>query len=143
MAQGGSATSSRAAHLAGRSGRPGDRPIADHPAQSRIATQPIGVVHVLVAGQPPKHRLTQQAGQPMATILAGARVGQRLGTRAGQAQRIIQLAAGQQPGVGGDRGAAELQQQTTVEIEPQSALSASPVGSAIAAPVIPPQHNEF
>ena len=110
-----------AAHLAGRGGRPGDRPVADHPAHRRIAAQPVGVVHVLVAGQPPEHRLAQQADQPMATVLAGARVGQRIGTRVGQAQRVIQLAIGQQPGIGGDRGAAKLQHQTTVEIEPQSA----------------------
>ena len=37
----------------------------------------------------------------------------------GEPDRIIQLAIGQQPGIGGDRGTAKLQQQTTVEIEPQ------------------------
>ena len=58
----------------------------------------------------------------MATVLAGACVRQRSRSRVGQAQRIIHLAVGQQPAVGGDRGAAELQQQTTIEIEPQSAL---------------------
>jgi hypothetical protein len=64
------------------------RPVANLPAHRRIAAQPLGVVHVLVAGQPTEHRLTQQAGQPMATILAGARVRQRIGTRASQAQRV-------------------------------------------------------
>jgi len=49
------------AHLAGRSGRLGDRPVTDHPAHCRVAAQPLGVVHVLVAGQPPEHRLAQQA----------------------------------------------------------------------------------
>jgi hypothetical protein len=47
------------------------------------------------------------------------RIGKRIGTRVGQAQRVIQLAVGQQPGVGGDRGAAKLQHQTAVEFEPQ------------------------
>jgi hypothetical protein len=32
----------------------------------------LGVVHVLVAGQPPKHRLTHQPRQPVATVLAAA-----------------------------------------------------------------------
>jgi len=43
------------------------------------------------------------------------------GTRVGQAPRVIQLAIRQQPGIGGDRRATKLQQQPTIEIEPQSA----------------------
>src|SRR4051812_9867605 len=46
-------------HLAGRGGRPIDRPIADYPTHCWIVTQPLGVVHILIAGQPPKHRLAQ------------------------------------------------------------------------------------
>jgi hypothetical protein len=82
------------AHLAGRGGKPGDRSVADHPAHRRVAAQPVGVVHILIAGQPPGHRLAQQAGQPVATVLAGARVGKRIGTRVGQANRVVQLAIG-------------------------------------------------
>ena len=110
-----------APHLAGRGGRPADRPVADHPAHRRIAAQPLGVVHVLVAGQPPEHRLPQQTRQPMPTVLAGARVGQRIGRRVGQAQRVVQFAVGQQSGIGGDRRTAKLEHQAAVEIEPQSA----------------------
>ena len=58
----------------------------------------------------------------MATVLAGARVRQRLGSRVGQVQGIVQVAVGQQPGIGGNRRTAKLHQQTTVEIEPQSTL---------------------
>jgi hypothetical protein len=108
-----------ATHLAGRGRRPGDRAVADHPAHRRITTQPLGVVHVLVAGQPPEHRLPQQAGQPMAAVLAGARIGEQVTGRVGQAESVIQLAIGQQPGVRRDRRAAKLQPQATVEIEPQ------------------------
>jgi hypothetical protein len=32
-------------------------------------------------GQPAKYRLAQHPGQPVATVLAGARVGQRIGRR--------------------------------------------------------------
>jgi hypothetical protein len=39
-----------------------------------------------------------------------------------EAQRVIQFAVSQQPRIGGDHGTAKLQQQTTIEIEPQSAL---------------------
>ena len=72
----------------------------------------------------------------MTTVFSGVPIGERIGTRVGQPERIIQLAIGQQPGIGGDRGTAKLQQQTTVEIEPQSAsLVASPAGFAIATPL--------
>ena len=111
-----------AAHLAGRGGRAGDCPVADHPAHRRVAAQPLGVIHVLVAGQPPEHRLTQQAGQPVATVLAGARFRQCIGTRVGQAQRVVQLAVSQQPGVGGDRGAAKFQPQTPPQARSKSRL---------------------
>src|SRR3954447_14708664 len=46
-----------AAHLAGRGGRPADRPVPNYPAHCRVTTQPLGVIHVLVPGQPPEHRL--------------------------------------------------------------------------------------
>ena len=55
----------------------------------------------------------------MAAVPAGACVGEHIGTRVGQAQRVIQLAIGQQPGIGGDRGTAKLRHQTPIEIELQ------------------------
>jgi hypothetical protein len=55
----------------------------------------------------------------MASVFAGARIGERIGTRVGQAHGIVQLAVGQQAGIGGDRGAAKLQHQPAVKIEPQ------------------------
>ena len=61
----------------------------------------------------------------MAEVLAGACVGEGIGTFSVKAQRIIQLAIGEQP-IRGDRGAAQLEHQTVVEAEPQRALSASP-----------------
>jgi len=44
--------------------------------------------------------LAQQAGQPMAAVLAGTRVSEPIGPRVGQPQRVIQLAISQQPSVG-------------------------------------------
>jgi hypothetical protein len=52
-----------AAHLAGRGGRPGDRRVANDPTHRRIAAQPIGVIHILVASEASEHRLAQQADQ--------------------------------------------------------------------------------
>jgi hypothetical protein len=107
------------AHLAGRGGISPDRPVTYDPAHRRVAAQPLGVVHILIAGQPSEHRLAQQPGQPMATILAGARIRQRIGTRVSQAKRVLQLAVGQQPAIGGNRGTTKLEQQTAIKIEPQ------------------------
>src|SRR3954453_286188 len=66
----------KAAHLARRSGRPANCPTADHPAHRRITAQPPGIVHVLIAGQPPEYRLAQKARQPIPTVLPSARIGQ-------------------------------------------------------------------
>jgi hypothetical protein len=58
-------------------------------------------------------------------------------------KRVIHLAVSRQPGVGSDRGTAKLQQQTTVEIERQSAPIRFTVASTIATPFDPPQTTEF
>ncbi len=40
----------------------------------------------------------------------------------GQPEGVVQLPVGQQPGVGGDPAAVELQPQPTVEIDPQGTV---------------------
>src|SRR6476659_1351745 len=61
-----------APHLAGRGGRPADRPVPNYPTHCRVTTQPLCVIHILVAGQPPEHGWAQKARQPMPTVLASA-----------------------------------------------------------------------
>jgi hypothetical protein len=68
-----------ATHLAGRGCGSSDGPVADHPKHGGIAVQPTGVIHVFLAGRSPEHRLTQQTGQPMWTVLAGACIGESVG----------------------------------------------------------------
>ena len=108
-----------AAHLAGRGSGPGNRFVADHPTHRRIVAQPLGVVHILVAGEPPEHRLPQQTDQEMLSVLAGARLRQSLATACGQSEHVVQFAIGQQSAIGGDHRTAKLKHQTAVEIEPQ------------------------
>ena len=84
-----------AAHLAGRGGAPRNRSVTDHPPHRRIVAQPLGVVHILVAGEPAKYRLTQQPDQEVASILAGARLRQSLATACGQTKDVVQLAVGE------------------------------------------------
>jgi hypothetical protein len=78
----------------------------------------IGVVYVLIAGQPPEYRLPQQSDQEVASVLAGARLRQSFAAACGQSERVVQFTIGQQSAIGGDRGATKLDHQTAVEIEP-------------------------
>jgi hypothetical protein len=111
-----------APHLAGR-GCPTHRcAAADYPTHRRIAAQPLGVVHVLVTGQPTEYRLPQQPDQQMPSVPAGARLGQSLAAACGQSEDIIQLAIRQQSAIGGDGRTTEPKHQAAVEIEPQRAL---------------------
>src|SRR5208282_3176396 len=48
-----------------------NRSIANDPPHRRVTAQAISVVHVLVAGEPSKHRLPQQSDKYMPTIPAG------------------------------------------------------------------------
>ena len=109
----------KAAHLAGRGSLTHWRPSADHPTHRRVAAQPLGVVHVLVAGQPPEYRLPQQPDQEVLSVLAGACIRQSLATGCGQSEHVVQFAIRQQSGIGGDYRTAEPEHQAAVEIEPQ------------------------
>jgi hypothetical protein len=111
----------KASHLAGRGGGADNCPVANYPTHCRVTTQPLGVVHVFVPGQPPEHRLAQKARQPMPTVLAGACVGQRICSRIGQTQRVVQFTVSQQSCIGGNRRTAKLEHQAAVEIEAHSA----------------------
>ena len=51
---------------------------ANNPAHRRIATEPVGVVHVLVSGKPTEHRLSQHSDQIMPTVPARASISQIL-----------------------------------------------------------------
>jgi hypothetical protein len=54
------------------------RATADDPAHGWISAKPVGIVHVLVPGEPPKHGLAKLSDQRVAAILAGPGVGENL-----------------------------------------------------------------
>ena len=108
-----------AAHLAGRGRRPVEPLPADDGAHRRIAGEPLGVVDVLVAGEPAVDRLPQQAEQPVADVLPAPAFGEGRRGRRGQAEGVVQLAVGEQAAVGGDPGAVELELEAAVEGDPQ------------------------
>jgi len=96
-----------------------NRSVTNDPPHRRIMEQPFSVVHVLVASEPPEHRLTQQSDERMPTISARACIGKYVTAHLGQADRVIQLTIGQKSRIEGDHGTTESKPQPAVEIEPQ------------------------
>src|SRR5215470_5626595 len=103
-----------APHLTRRSRAPLRRFAADNPAHSRIVAQALGVVHILVSGKATKYRLPEQPGQCVPTILD---------RHLGQTEYVVEFAISQRPSIGGHQGAAKLEHQAAVEIEPNSIRS--------------------
>src|SRR5262249_52289808 len=83
-----------AAHLPRASTPALSRLAANNPAHRRIMTQALGVIHILVSGKATKYRLSEQPGQCMPTILAGACVGQNITCHRGQAECVVEFAIG-------------------------------------------------
>jgi len=92
-------------------------------------TQALGVVHILVSGKATKYRLPEQPGQCVPTILASACVGQHITRHHGQAECVVEFAIGQQPSIGSHHGAAKLQHQAAVKMEPHP-IPIHPSGSS-------------
>ena len=111
-----------ATHLAGggRSLRHG--PATHDPAQGRIMRQPVGIVHVLVSGQPPEHGLAKLSDQRVAAVLAGPGVGENLSGQVCQAEGIIEIPKGEQTSVGRHFRTVELQLQAGIEGDPESGI---------------------
>src|SRR3954469_4814013 len=90
-----------------------------HPAQGRIMRQPVGIVHILVSGEPPEHRLAELSNQGMASVRAGAGVRQHLSSGLAQTKSVIEFAAGKQTTIGRDLRSVEFQLETAVERQPK------------------------
>ena len=72
----------------------------------------------------------------MPTVPARVAVNQMLRCDGHQAECVIELAIGQQSGIGGDAGTVELQLEATVEIQPASiGIDFRPAGRAINASI--------
>jgi hypothetical protein len=59
-------------------GTPATDPAANNPAHRRIVAQALGIVHVFVSSEPPKHGLPQQTNQRMTAVLPGTCVGEQV-----------------------------------------------------------------
>src|SRR3982074_3909344 len=63
-----------AAHLARRCRCPQSRLAANNPTHRGIMMQAFCVIHILVSGKSPEHRLSQHSDETMPSVLAGAHV---------------------------------------------------------------------
>jgi hypothetical protein len=111
-------------HLRGRGRLRIDSPAADNLTHDRIEGQTVGIVDVLVSGQPPEHRLPEQPVEPVDGVLAPAGVAQRRRRQIGQPERVIQLAHHQKAAVRTELRAAKFQPHARVEIHPICPLRA-------------------
>jgi hypothetical protein len=84
--------------------------------------QAFGVVDIFVPRKPPEHGLPQQADQRMATVPASACVSERAACHHAEAEGVIEFTIGQQARIGRDDGAAKLERQSAVEIEPERTI---------------------
>ena len=100
------------------------RAAADDRPHRGIAPEPVGVVHVLVAGETAEHGLAELGEQRVAPVLPGARIGEEISSQRRQAKRVIEFPEREQAGVGGDGGAVEFELQAAVEIEPETSALA-------------------
>ena len=81
--------------------------------------QPVGIVHILVARQAPKHRLAELAQQGMASVRAGAGVREDISRGLAQTKDIVEFAAGQQTAIRRDLRSVELQLEAAVKRQPK------------------------
>jgi hypothetical protein len=86
-------------------------------AKRRILGQPFGVVGVFVAGQAAVDRLAEEVRQGELPIVSGTRIGEVPFDQSIKAETFVQRAREQQPGIGGDRCAAELDAKLGIERE--------------------------
>ena len=83
-----------APHLAARSGRTIEPVTANDRPHGGVAGEPLGVVDILVAGEPTEHRLAEQPAQLVARVLATAAVEELRDRDVGEPEGVVQLAVG-------------------------------------------------
>ena len=83
--------------------------------------QTISVVHILIACQPAEHRLAELSEQGVSAVTTRPAVGQRLAGKLAQSPSLVEFTKSQQARVGRDPRSVELQLQSGVEIDPQTA----------------------
>jgi hypothetical protein len=107
-----------APHLAAGSGEAIQPLTADDRPLRRITGEPLGVIDILIASEPPEHRLAEQPAQLVARVLATAAIEELRDRHVGEPEGVIQLAVSEKTAVRGDLGAVEFELDPAVENGP-------------------------
>jgi hypothetical protein len=113
-------------HLAGRGCGPIHALASDDRTHRWIMSETPGIVHVLVAGEPPIHCLAQQAPQLGPNVGAAPPFAESCRCHRRQTESVVQLAIGEQTAVRGDPGAMKLKLDPAIDGDPKSGWLPSP-----------------
>ncbi len=112
-----------ASHLASGRGLLRHGSASNNPPHGRIVSEAVGVVHILIAAEPPERGLTEQADHLVLSVPSGPRVHKPLSGRLRQSEGFVKLPEGKKPCIGRDLGTVEFQLQAPVETKPQRPVS--------------------
>ncbi len=84
-----------APHLAGGRGMSFNVLAADNPAHGGITSETLGVVHICIATNAPKHRLAKLTRHAVPSVLAGTAIVENILGGIGQAKGIVKLSIGE------------------------------------------------
>ncbi len=90
---------------------------------SRIDSQTLSVIGVLIARKLAVNRLPEQSGKTVLSVIARPNVTQSGINCRGKTKCVIKLSVGEQSSVTGDLGSMKFELQFAVKIEPQSVLA--------------------
>ncbi len=106
-------------HLTGGSRMPLLCPAVDYVSHGWFDREPLGVVGVLVTGEPAEDRLPKLRRRGVLTVVAGALILQQVVSHGRQPEGVIEVAIGHQSSVAGDPWTAKRELQAAVEPDPQ------------------------
>ena len=136
---------SKRLHLAGGSGLSFDGLAANNPAHGGIASQTVGVVHIVIAAKAPENGLAKLTRHAVPSVLAGTAILETTLGHLSQAEGIVKLPVGEQPGIRGDLGTVEFQASIDGQKRPEGIpVSIHPLGVPYpAAPCMLQLHDSY
>ena len=80
----------------------------------------VGVVHIVIAAKAPENGLAKLTRHAVPSVLAGTAILENTLGHLSQAEGIVKLPVGEQPGIRGDLGTVEFKLQSTVKNDPKA-----------------------
>ncbi len=95
---------------------------AANPTHGGIASQTVGIVHVVISTKPAIKGLTELPRHAVPCVVGYTVVAENIPGHLGKLESVIEFSVGKKTSVSGDLGAVELQLQAAVEIDPMASL---------------------